>query len=242
MNTLFISRNATRFVLFSLSHFVSIAIIIAACVLIFSLRNQLKNHTKIFELILIFILISSESTLHILRYLYGAWWLSTSLPLHLCGASIILCIILLISKSYKVYEIAYFWGLIGATQALLTPDLALGFPDIRYIQFFVAHGAIITTIVYMTAVYNFRPFLKSIPKVIIITNLYLIFVAIINILTEGNYMYLSRKPIGASLLDFMGNWPWYLISLQFVGIISFLIYYLPFLIKDKRSKKKRDRR
>ena len=33
-----------------------------------------------------------------------------------------------------------------------------------------------------------------------------------NLLTGGNYMWLREKPEAASLLDFMGPWPWYIVS------------------------------
>ncbi|MFA4839866.1 MAG: TIGR02206 family membrane protein, partial [Candidatus Neomarinimicrobiota bacterium] len=156
-----------------------------------------------------------------------------SLPLHLCGAAVILSAIMLVNKSYALYEIVYFWGLGGAIQALLTPDIGVyAFPHYRFFQFFVSHGSIVTASIFMTFDMNYRPKLRSIPKIFLITNCYMIFIAIFNYFTNGNYLFICHKPETASLIDVLGPWPWYILSLEVVGIISFYIYYSPFAIKD----------
>jgi uncharacterized membrane protein YwaF len=33
-------------------------------------------------------------------------------------------------------------------------------------------------------------------------------------------------------MDFLGPWPWYVLSLAGLALVSSLIYYLPFLIGD----------
>jgi len=44
----------------------------------------------------------------------------------------------LITRSPRVYEVVYFWGLGGTIQALLTPDLLQGFPSAAFVSFFLA--------------------------------------------------------------------------------------------------------
>jgi len=45
---------------------------------------------------------------------------------------------MLVTKSYPFYEFAYFMGIAGTLQALLTPDLGIyGFPHYRFFQTFI---------------------------------------------------------------------------------------------------------
>ncbi len=179
------------------------------------------------------ILILQEVSLSVWHLSIGTWSAGTSLPLHLCGIAIVLGAIALVNRSYLLYELVFFWGLGGAIQALLTPDIgAYGFPHYRYFQFFVSHGTLIFASLYMTWVGGQRPTHRSIWKVWGITNIYLVFIAGVNWLTNGNYLFICHKPEGGSIMDVMGPWPWYIVVLEFVALISFYIYYLPFAARD----------
>jgi len=60
----------------------------------------------------------------------------------------------------------------------------------------------------------------------------------INLLVGGNYMFLMHKPPTASLLDVLGPWPWYILSLEVVGFLMGGVLYLPWAVIDLRAKKK----
>jgi hypothetical integral membrane protein (TIGR02206 family) len=69
---------------------------------------------------------------------------------------------MLVTKNYRLYEYAYFLGIAGATQTLLTPDAGpYGFPHFCFFQVFLSHGSIVTTAVYMIVVDRYRPTPKS---------------------------------------------------------------------------------
>ena len=139
---------------------------------------------------------------------------------------------MLINKNYTLFEINYFWGLGGAIQALLTPDIGMyGFPHYRFFQFFTSHGLILAAVLYMVFVHQYAPQHRSIWKVFGITLIYTVFIAIFNFIFKGNYLFICWKPENGSIMDVMGPWPWYIIPLAVVAIITFYIWYTPFALR-----------
>ena len=159
------------------------------------------------------------------------------LPLHACSILIWLTGFMLIFKDYTIYEFAYFMGIGGAIQALLTPDLGIyGFPHFRFFQTYISHGLLLTAAVYMTTVEGMRPTWRSLIKVFIFLNLYSFAVFFINKVIGSNYLYVAHKPPGPTLLDALPEWPWYLLYVEAIGLAVFLLLYLPFAIKDWRNR------
>jgi len=183
------------------------------------------------------LLLLQELSLSIWRLSIGTWDAGSSLPLHLCGIAIVLAAFMMINKNYLLYELVYFWGLGGAIQALLTPDIGqYGYPHYRFFQFFVSHGTLIFASLYMTWIGGMRPTQRSIWKVFGITNIYLLLMAGFNSITDGNYLFICHKPENGSIMDAMGPWPWYILVLECVALVSFYIYYAPFAVKDLKVK------
>ena len=183
--------------------------------------------------------IITELAWHIWSIAVGKWNVVEYLPLHLCSLFVILNSIMLFKRSYRIYEFSYFLGIAGALQAFLTPDAGIyGLPHFRAWQTLIAHGLIFSEAIYMTIVEGFRPQWVSIKRVFIWANIYMVFVGIVNWLLGSNYMFVAHKPTTASLLDFLGPWPFYIISLEVVGFIMCLILYLPFAISDLARKPK----
>jgi hypothetical integral membrane protein (TIGR02206 family) len=143
---------------------------------------------------------------------------------------------MLITKSYRLYEFAYFLGIGGATQALLTPSLGIyGFPHFRFFQIFIAHGSIVTAAIYMTVIEQYRPYWTSLLHAVVGANLYMLLVGLVNALIGSNYMFIAHKPDTPSLLDVLGPWPWYILSAEAVGLAVGLLLYLPFALRDWKA-------
>ena len=66
--------------------------------------------------------------------------MAQSLPLDLCRINEFLCAFMLLARSYRVFEIAYFLAMAGSTSALLMPDLLHGFGALCRIH---THGAMV---------------------------------------------------------------------------------------------------
>lgn len=224
------------FELFGTSHLAALALIVIAAAI---LPRFIKTHSsEIFErnfrysmAALIWI---QEIILNIYRVVTDTWIIQTSLALHLCGLAILVLPIMLIRRSYFLYELTYFWGLAGATQALLTPNIDVAFPHFRYWQFFISHGLIIFAVIYATVIFSWRPTANSAVKAFFVTLGLLLPIGAFNWLTGSNYFFIAHKPPTASVLDYMGPWPLYILGMIAMGILMFSLVYLPvkFLKKD----------
>ncbi len=163
--------------------------------------------------------------------------LVTGLPLHICGTGVYLTAALLIWRGDRVYEVVYFWGLAGALQAILTPELPYDFSHPFTISFFLSHGLILFGLFYATFAFRMRPTWSSIPRVFAITLIFAFaVVAPLNLLLDTNYMYLRGKPTTGSVLDLFGPWPWYIAATAVFTLASFVVYYLPFWLRDRWRK------
>ena len=159
------------------------------------------------------------------------------LPLHLCSLLVWTGALMLITKNYRIYEFMYFMGIGGAIQALATPGLgSYGFPHFFYFQYFISHGLIITSAIYMTVVEGLRPTWKSLLRVAIWMNIYAVAVYFINSAIGSNYLFVNYKPNTPSLLDLLPHWPIYILYMELIGVITILLLYLPFAIKDWRNR------
>jgi hypothetical integral membrane protein (TIGR02206 family) len=235
------------FQLFSPQHIIAL-LVVAALNVIMVLALKKVNSKKVntyFCYFLSFLLLTQELSLNFWYICVGEWSVGHHLPLHLCGLAVVLSPVMLIGKKKLLYELFYFWGLGGAIQSIITPDNAFGFPHYRMIQTFVSHGAIIMAIIYMTFIEGYRPTFKSLIKTIVITNIYMGVIAVFNLLVNGNYLYICGPPETPTIIDFLiqvfGPWPWYIIGLELIGIVSLLVYYSPFAIKDVLDKMKQQK-
>ncbi len=222
------------FVLFGPWHLLALGIIVLVNIgLAIWGRRASEKGRKAIRWTLAAILIIDEVLWHLWNITTGQWSLQTTLPLHLCSVFVFLSAYMLVTKNRSIYEYAYFLGIAGATQALLTPDAGIyGFPHFRAFQVMVSHGAIVTSAVYMTVVEGYRPTWGSLKRVLIGGNIYLAVIFVFNLLIGSNYLFIAHKPVTASLMDVLPPWPIYIIFLELIGAVMSLILYLPFQIRD----------
>jgi hypothetical integral membrane protein (TIGR02206 family) len=224
------------FALFGTGHLIALAIVLLVNLSFIFFRRAGERPKRIFRYTLAGILIVDEIAWHLWNIFTDQWTVQTMLPFHFCSVFVFLSAYMLVKKNYRVYEFAYFLGIAGALQPLLTPDAGMyGLPHFRAVQTLLSHGCIVTASVYMTVVEGFRPTWKSMRNVLIGANLYMIPVGILNALIGSNYLFIAHKPETASLIDVLGPWPWYILSLEVIGAIMCLILYLPFWVRDRRA-------
>jgi len=162
----------------------------------------------------------------------GLVW-QKALPFQLCDWAMVAIIVAFLTGRERWLEVAYFWGIGGTLQAILTPDLKYAFPDVHFFTFFIAHSGIVVAIAFMMIVKRFRPHWMSIVRVFAWSELYFVVTIVVDLLTGENYGYLLHKPAAASLLDALSNERvLYILQMHLLALVFFIVLYLPFALYD----------
>ncbi|MCH7733335.1 MAG: TIGR02206 family membrane protein [Candidatus Marinimicrobia bacterium] len=158
------------------------------------------------------------------------------LPFHLCRFANLALPLVMWKRNYLVYEVLYFWGLSAMFQSIFTPDIPQAFPHYHFFRFWISHELMIVALVYATVIYKIRPTLKSLRRSFVALLLFFIITIPVNLILGANYFWICGKPLMPTILDYMGPWPWYLVTGTAVALIHFYAVYLPFVIIDWRKK------
>jgi len=173
------------------------------------------------------------------RYRGGIVSWQQMLPLQLCDWGMVVVIVAMWSGSHRWFEVAYFWGIGGTLQAVLTPNLRFGFPDFRFLSFFISHSGIIVGVIFLMLTRRYRPRPMSILRVFAWSEFYFVVTFIADELTGYNYGFLLHKPEAFSILSFLSDWrPLYLVQMHFVALLFFVVLYAPFAIVDLVRRRK----
>ena len=170
----------------------------------------------------------------------GALRFPDGLPLQLCDVTLWATVLALFTLSPLVFEIAYFAGLAGSGMALLTPDLWAPLMSYTTIYFFVAHGLIVACPLVLLWSKQARLCPRSVWRVFAALNAYAAVIGIFNAIFKTNYMYLCNKPASASILNFLGPWPLYLLGGEVAALILFWLLWLPARHSQVISKRERN--
>jgi hypothetical integral membrane protein (TIGR02206 family) len=224
------------FAFFSTEHLIVLIIFFSVTIIFYLFRNRLSQFDFLIRLIFFIALISLELLYHIWLYSGENWDITYTLPFQLCSISLIVSLILLVTNSRVLATVLYFIGGVGALAALLTPELFLGYPHFRFFQFFITHIFIIWTALYYVWVRKFYPSKKGVWMAFFSLNVLAFFAFLANQWTGGNYMFLAKKPENASLIDYLGPYPYYILSLEALALGLFWVLWLPFAKKSRNPK------
>ena len=161
------------------------------------------------------------------------WSASYALPLQLCDVVAFVAAGALWFRQPLLVELTYFWGLAGTANALISPDLPDHFPSYLFLQYFIAHAAIVAAALFLVIGLRIAPRRGAVLRVLVLTLTLAAVDAGANVVTGGNYMYLRHTPGVASLLDLMGPWPWYIGAAAGLAVVIFSCLDLPFAISSR---------
>ncbi|HWJ83477.1 MAG TPA: TIGR02206 family membrane protein [Nocardioides sp.] len=134
--------------------------------------------------------------------------LGVSLPLHLCRLTWIAVAVALWTHRPFPVALAFLWGGLLSTQAVLTPSLGEDFPDPRYLAFWALHLMEVWAAVYLVVGLRLAPRWRDLAATVAATLVWAVCAMAFNAAAGTNYGYLRHKPAG-SFLDLLGPWPWY---------------------------------
>jgi len=225
------------FILFGSDHFWAtvISLILWILVPLYSKNSLSKRNQNKLGIALGFMVMSNYIIWVILEGVAGTFDMKLHLPFHLCRFANLAIPIVMIYKKNRLFQILYFWGMSGMIQGAITPDVTHGFPHFHFFRFFIGHNGMVLTLIYAIVVYELKPTLKGLWESFLGLNLFLVLAAIINFGLGSNYFWICEKPLTASLLDYLGPWPWYILVGEFVAILHYFVAYAPIHFMNKRT-------
>ena len=213
-----------------------IAIFLSLCIiLIFPIIWKIlrSKNRKNFIYIIISNAVIQKIVDYVSRYNFDGFNFAEDLPLHICSYALIMSSVSLFSKNQFCFEFSYLLGVTGTFIAILTPEFNDFDGWVMYVTYFMHHSLIPAFSLWNIIVDGMRLRKLSILYCLVFLALVSLPVGIICWLTGGNYMYLARIPNVDNPLVF-GEWPFYLIYLNIIGVILMIIVSVPFyFLKNK---------
>ena len=232
-----------EFALFTFAHFAPILLLIGAIFLLYRYRESIQKspYETNLRYILGFMLIICDMSYY--------WRLAAlpalsngaieHLPIGVCAWSVIFCSFMVIGKSQRLFDIAYFWLLSGSLFALITPTplTYCGPTRFRYYQFWLEHSLGYFSIFYMMFVHNMRPNRRSIIRSYTTLLGLAALAAWVNSMIPGaNYLYMARPESAPSVLDILP--PHHGLRIAIIVAVITLMFglaYLPWYLKDRKK-------
>jgi hypothetical integral membrane protein (TIGR02206 family) len=226
-----VTESESESVFLSTEHVAALGVTALLCVLLpVAARTRPGAWIRLVSRGLAVLLVAWFLAYHLVVALQGSYELDFDLPLHLTDAATMVAAVALWTLRPLLFELTYFWGLTASLQATLTPGLGADdrFPSFFYWQYFVTHSGVVLAAVLLAFGVGLTAKPGAVRRVFLATAAWAAVAAMGNALTGGNYMFLTERPETASLLDYMGRWPWYILGAGLLVVAMFAVLDLPF--------------
>lgn len=151
-----------------------------------------------------------------------------SYPFYLCDVVAIVLAVALFKRSQRLAEVGYLWGVAGTLQGMITPTLYFNWDSPEYYAFFLQHGGVPVAGLLLVFGLKLYPEKGVFKRIFIWSCSYMLLVIGLNALLSTNYGFLNGKPSVPTLFDYMGPYPWYLITLNLIAYTLYALLLLPF--------------
>ena len=213
------------FEVFSLDHIISLIVIIFLFIIFLRYNEKIgiEDDSKTFLITLSILMIFLDLSEDIVRVFTGYYSINKDLPLQLCSIGVYLGAYNLIYRNQTIFNLIFYWGFVGATNAILTPDGDLFELKIFFFYSQAYHAALIFAVLWMIIKYGMRMDYKSIFQVVLYTNVIVGIITIINFALDSNYMFLRIMPNSISPF-LMGQWPTYILMVQVFSVVLVVLF------------------
>jgi hypothetical integral membrane protein (TIGR02206 family) len=154
--------------------------------------------------------------------------LNNLLPFHLCDIAALTAGFGILTRKPLLCELTYCWGLAGTMQGLIFPNLGWDFPHPMFWGFFIQHGVVVIVALYLPLAMAWKPRAGVVVRILLWNQIYFLSAMAINGALGTNFGFLAEKPEVSSPLDYLGDWPIYLIWLQVIAAVVMTLLLLPF--------------
>ena len=200
-----------------------------------TVTDHLKRLANTALAVILVLAVAADPLLTWLRYrdsedvaLAGRLVRETALPFYLCDVVSIVLAIALVTRRTRWVEVGYLWGIGGTVQGLLTPTLYFDWNTPEYYAFFLQHGGVPVAALALVFGARITPEPGTFRRVVLWSWVYMGGVMLLNFLLGANYGFLNGKPAVGTMFDYMGPYPYYLITLQAVAFTIYGLLLLPF--------------
>jgi hypothetical integral membrane protein (TIGR02206 family) len=198
-----------------------------------SVPDRTKRVTNLILAALLLLAVAADPVLTWMRYrsqpeVASVRIRTNSLPFYLCDVVAVVLAVGLITGRQRWAEIGYLWGFAGTAQGLLTPTLYFDWNAPEYYAFFAEHGGVPVAAATLVWGMGLRPQPGAFRRAVCWSWVFMAGVGLVNVLLDTNYAFLRHKPEVASLFDYMGPEPWYLVTLQLIAFGLYGLLLLPF--------------
>lgn len=206
----------------------TVLIVVVAGALLLALLGRRTRGSVVFARAFAAVIVAYALAMQIYRILPDHWDIATSLPLHFSDLTWMTAAYALWTRRQWAFALTYYWGLTLNPQAMLTPALdAPDFPHIEFIDFWVLHTLAVWATVHLTWGLGMRPNWRSFATAVTVTVAWGLVLLGFNSLAGTNYGFVNAKPENPSLLDLMGDWPWYLGAELVIGMAAWALITWP---------------
>jgi len=218
------------FPLFSLPHIIPLFMIMISTYIIIINRKKFENYKikRIFMITIAILMLISQGLITYWYSISSIGFLKDGLPLYLCRITSLCIIYSFLTNTRHLNFIIFFIGSLGSTLALIIPDTSgYLFPHIMYMQFFIIHGCMFLTIIFLLFIEHYRPDKIELKKIIYFIFSYSLIVSIVNRIVKGNYGYLETPPVSASFFEILPAGIIYKLGFTtFICLVMFFIYFI----------------